>query len=152
MIEANINTGYDSGEDVFISRIPIKPTDIQLLFKRTQLHVRIWFAMFINKAKGQILKYTDLILSESWFSHSQHYVGCSSVSSSESLFVYASNQKTKNSVYPETFTEFPSTYVIESISSHKSDNFCIFILYFLFIYFFCIVISELILSCTSVEE
>ncbi|XP_036365352.1 uncharacterized protein LOC118766188 [Octopus sinensis] len=61
--EATIITGCVSGEEVFIPRIPIKPTDMPFEFKRTQLPVRLCFAMSTNKAQGQSLKSNGLLFS-----------------------------------------------------------------------------------------
>jgi hypothetical protein len=56
VIEATILTGCAKGEDVFIPRIPLIPTDMPFEFKRLQFQVRLAFAMAINKAQGQSLK------------------------------------------------------------------------------------------------
>jgi len=49
VLEATILTGCAKGEDVFIPKIPILPTDMPFEFKRLQFLVRLAFAMFINK-------------------------------------------------------------------------------------------------------
>ncbi|CAF1621204.1 unnamed protein product, partial [Didymodactylos carnosus] len=56
VIEATILTGCAKGEDVFIPRISMIPTDMPFEFKRLQFPVRLAFAMSINKAQGQSLK------------------------------------------------------------------------------------------------
>ncbi|CAF4579634.1 unnamed protein product, partial [Rotaria socialis] len=56
VIEATILAGCAKGEDVFISRIPLAPTDMPFEFKRLQFPVRLAFAMSINMAQGQSLK------------------------------------------------------------------------------------------------
>ncbi|GBL95422.1 hypothetical protein AVEN_154818-1 [Araneus ventricosus] len=71
IIEATIMTGHAAGEDVFIPRIPIIPSDIPFQFKRIQFPVRLSFAMGINKAQGQSLKVVGLDLLKPCFSHSQ---------------------------------------------------------------------------------
>ena len=54
VIEATILTeGPSAGEDVFIPRIPIIPTDLPFKFKRIQFPLRPCFAMTINKAQGK---------------------------------------------------------------------------------------------------
>ena len=53
VIEARIMTGCAKGEDVFIPRIPLIPTDVPYQFKRLQFPIRLSFAMTINKAQGQ---------------------------------------------------------------------------------------------------
>jgi len=104
LIEATILTGCGSGESVFIPRIPIIPTDQTFSFKRIQFHIRLAFAMSINKAQGQSLQVVQVVginLNESCFSHGQLYVACSRVASPRGLFIFAPGGKTKNIVYPK---------------------------------------------------
>ena len=101
VIEATILTGCDKGEDAFIPRIPLIPSNVPFEFKRLQFPVRLSFAMSINKSQGQTLAVAGLHLVEPCFSHGQLYVGCSRVGSSKNLYVYAPNAKTKNLVYKE---------------------------------------------------
>ncbi|CAG9839059.1 unnamed protein product [Diabrotica balteata] len=49
VIEATILKGKYKGEEVFIPRIPMIPTDILFEFKRLQFSVRLAFAMAINR-------------------------------------------------------------------------------------------------------
>ena len=118
VIEATILTGESAGEDVFIPRIPMIPTDLPFNFKRLQFPIRPCFAMSINKSQGEInfyvcfilltfpllsgqtLKVAGLHLTEPCFSHGQLYVACSRVGSKRNLFVLAQNGRTKNIVYP----------------------------------------------------
>ena len=76
VIEATILTGCAKGEDVFIPRIPIIPTDEPFEFKRLQFPLRLAFAMSINKAQGQSLKVAGVNLETSCFSHGELYVAC----------------------------------------------------------------------------
>ncbi|XP_029656648.1 uncharacterized protein LOC115230647 [Octopus sinensis] len=91
MTEGTIINGCSSGEEAFIPRIPIKPTDMSFEIKRTQFPVRLDFAMSINKVQGQSLKSTGLLFS--WSTTLCRLL--------QGLFVYAPNQKTKNVVFPE---------------------------------------------------
>jgi len=50
VIEATIINGKYKGEDVFIPRIPMIPTDLPFDFKRLQFPVRLAFSMTINKS------------------------------------------------------------------------------------------------------
>lgn len=101
IIEATIMTGHAAGENVFIPRIPIIPSDLPFQFKRLQFPVRLSFSMSINKAQGQSLKVVGLDLQKPCFSHGQLYVGCSRVGNSENLHILAPNGRTLNIVYPE---------------------------------------------------
>ena len=53
VIEATILNGKSKGDDVFIPRLPVIPTDMPFKFKPLQFHVRLAFAMTINKAQDQ---------------------------------------------------------------------------------------------------
>ncbi|KAL4131943.1 hypothetical protein QTP88_009169 [Uroleucon formosanum] len=55
LIEATIINGKYAGENVYIPRIPMIPTDLPFDFKRLQFPVRLAFAMTINKSQGQSL-------------------------------------------------------------------------------------------------
>jgi hypothetical protein len=105
VIEATILTGCGKGEDVFIPRIPLIPSDVPIPFKRLQFPVRLSFAMTINKSQGQTLNVAGLQLEDSCFSHGQLYVGCSRVGSPRHLFIYAPTGKTQNIVYTEVLTD-----------------------------------------------
>nr|KAI8748380.1 ATP-dependent DNA helicase PIF1 [Biomphalaria glabrata] len=69
LIEGTILTGCAKGEDVFIPRIPLIPSDLPFEFKRLQFPVRLAFAMTINKAQGQSLKVAGINLESPCFSH-----------------------------------------------------------------------------------
>ncbi|XP_074102059.1 ATP-dependent DNA helicase pif1-like [Cotesia typhae] len=101
LIEAIIFTGKYEGENVFIPRIPLIPSDYHFKFKRLQFPVRVCFAMTINKAQGQSLKLAGVDLQSDCFSHGQFYVACSRVSSSENLIIIQPEKRTKNVVYKE---------------------------------------------------
>ncbi|KIH46210.1 hypothetical protein ANCDUO_23740, partial [Ancylostoma duodenale] len=95
VIEATILTGKAKGEDVFIPRIPMIPTDMPFDFKRLQFPVRLAFAITINKAQGQSLRVAGINLETSCFSHGQLYVACSRVGTPKQLYIYAPDGKTK---------------------------------------------------------
>ena len=101
VIEATILTGKGKGEDVFIPRIPIIPTDMPFSFKRLQFPIRLAFSMTINKSQSQSIKNTGINLEYPCFSHGQLYVACSRVGSPNNLFIYAPLGKTKNVVYAD---------------------------------------------------
>ncbi|CAH2100134.1 unnamed protein product [Euphydryas editha] len=101
IIEAQIFTGCDARETVFIPRIPIIPNNFPFQFKRTQFQVSVCYAMTINKAQGQTFCVAGVDLGVSCFSHGQLYVAPSRVSSSRNLYVHVPDGSTFNIVYPE---------------------------------------------------
>lgn len=102
VLEATIITGNFKGEEVFIPRIPLIPSDLPFEFKRLQFPVRLSYAMSINKSQGQSLKVVGLNLETACFSHGQLYVGCSRVGSAQNLYIYSPVKgHTGNIVYQE---------------------------------------------------
>ena len=99
LLEATIITGCAKGEDVFIPRIPVIPSDLAFTFKRIQFPVKLSFAMSINKAQGQTLKVAGIDLQSPCFSHGQLYVACSRVGTAKNLYILAPNGRTANIVY-----------------------------------------------------
>lgn len=99
IIGATILIGSAKGEDVFIPRIPLRPTDLPFQFQRLQFPVRLAFAITINKSQGQTLKITGLHLETPCFSHGQLYVACSRVPCGNNLYIFTPNEKTTNVVY-----------------------------------------------------
>ena len=93
--------GQYEGEDVFVPRIPLIPTDLPFQFRQLQFPIKVCFAMSINKSQGQTLKVVGLNLENPCFSHDQLYVAFSLVGHPSSLFVYAPGGKTTNIVYKE---------------------------------------------------
>ncbi|XP_075437913.1 LOW QUALITY PROTEIN: uncharacterized protein LOC142476424 [Ascaphus truei] len=101
LIEATILTGNAKGQDVFIPRIPLIPTDMPFTFKRLQFPIKLAFAITINKAQGQSIKCTGINLQSPCFSHGQLYVACSRVGSPQQLYIFAPTGTTKNVVYKQ---------------------------------------------------
>ena len=62
IIQATIMTGCAKGEDAFIPRIPIIPSDFPIEFYLLQFPVHLSYAMTINKSLGQTLKVAGLDL------------------------------------------------------------------------------------------
>lgn len=98
IIEAKIITGCGKGEIVYISKIPIVPSDSPIHFRRLQFPIKLCFAMSINKSQGQTFKVVGINLIKPCFSHGQLYVALSRVGSKNNLYVLAENCKTKNIV------------------------------------------------------
>jgi len=101
LIEATILAGAHRGEDVFIPRIPLIPTDLIFEFKRLQFPVRLAYGITINKSQGQSLKVAGVTLPTPCFSHGQLYVAFSRVGAPSNLYVFAPENKTKNIVYQQ---------------------------------------------------
>ncbi|GFX44715.1 ATP-dependent DNA helicase [Trichonephila clavipes] len=99
VIQATVLTVCAKGEDVFIPRIPIIPSDNTIQFKRVQFPLKLCFFMTINKSQGQSLGIAGIDLQTPCFSHGQLYVACSRVSKEENLFVHTPNGTAKNVVY-----------------------------------------------------
>jgi ATP-dependent DNA helicase PIF1 len=59
IIEATILNVKFRGEDELLPRIPMILTDMSFEFKRLQFHVRLAFAMTINKAQRHRYKCVD---------------------------------------------------------------------------------------------
>ncbi|XP_054091709.1 ATP-dependent DNA helicase PIF1-like [Zeugodacus cucurbitae] len=99
LIVARILKGPFKEEECLLPRIPLTSTDLPFQFIRLQFPVKLAFAMTINKSQGQSLEVCGINLEMSCFSHGQLYVACSRVGKPSSLFIYATEQKTKNIVY-----------------------------------------------------
>ena len=99
VIEGIIMTGQGKGQNTYISRMPLEPSDCPYPMRRLQFPLRLSFAMTINKSQGQSLQVVGLNLKNSCFSHGQLYVGCSRVGHPMNLFIYAPDKRTKNVVH-----------------------------------------------------
>ena len=110
ILEVMIISGDHRGEKAFIPRITLKPSSRQHCFtlKRRQFPVRLSFAMTINKAEGQSLKYVGIHLLSPVFCHGQLYVALSRATSSENIHILLPNtspHKTPNVVYSEVLLD-----------------------------------------------
>jgi len=106
ILEVLIIGGDHYGETAFIPRITLKPTshDYPFILKRRQFPVHLSFAMTINKAQGQSLKYVGIHLLSPVFCHGQLYVAFLRATSSQHIHVLlpkTSGNKTLNIVYSE---------------------------------------------------
>jgi hypothetical protein len=111
VLEAEILGGEHSGDVVFIPRITLTPTgsttDFSFILSRLQFPVRLAFAISINKAQGQSVKYVGIDLRTPVFSHGQLYVALSRATSRHRVAVLLSprnrDNRTLNVVYPQIF-------------------------------------------------
>jgi ATP-dependent DNA helicase PIF1 len=111
VIGAEIVTGTNIGDKVFLHRINLIPSDANVLvaFQRRQFPLCVCFAMSINKSQGQTLGHVGLYLPKPVFTHGQLYVAVSHVRTRSGLKILitdaagVSQGSTVNVVYPEVF-------------------------------------------------
>ena len=104
-IEATILTGCAKGEDVFLPRISMTPSDMPFEFKRLQFPLRLAFVMSMNNAHGQLLKVAGVNLAAPCFSHGELYVACSRVRTGKNRYILTPDAKTENIVYEAALRE-----------------------------------------------
>jgi hypothetical protein len=92
-IECEIAVGSFSGNRVLIPHIPHRPKSAHLPFQlsRRQFPLRLAYAISINKAQGQSLKFVGVYLHDPVFSHGQLYVAFSRVGAPTRLRVMVRN-------------------------------------------------------------
>ena len=107
-LETIIATGPLKGQQFFLPKIPLIPSDaaIPFQFSRLQFLVKLAFAMTINKSQGQTVRVTGVHLRQQCFSHGQFYVACSRVSAKGNIYLYLPSEETpvRNVVYQEVFS------------------------------------------------
>jgi hypothetical protein len=106
VLEVTLIGGDHDGEPAFIPRIRMnsgEASDIAFKFQRRQFPVRLAFAMSINKAQGQSLKYVGIDLRQEVFAHGQLYVALSRATSRSrlKLLLPEGTYSTKNVVYKD---------------------------------------------------
>ncbi|THH03718.1 hypothetical protein EW146_g10359 [Bondarzewia mesenterica] len=113
VLEARLIGGDHDGNIVFIPRISLIPSSFSInyafVLKRHQFPIRLAFAMTINKAQGQSVKYVGLDLRTAVFTHGQLYVALSRATSGRRIKVLlpdsVSESITPNIVYPEVLLD-----------------------------------------------
>jgi ATP-dependent DNA helicase PIF1 len=82
-------TGKASGQQVFIPRVNIDPSEINLPFSfiRRQFPIRVPYCMTLNKGQGQTFDVVGIYLPEPVFSHGQLCVAFSRAKSEGSVKV-----------------------------------------------------------------
>ena len=110
VLDVLIISGDHCGEKAFIPRTILKPMShhYSFTFQRCQFPICLSFAMTINKAEGQSLKYVGLHLLSIVFCHGQLYVALSQATSSRNVHILLPSttpNKTKNIVYAEVLLD-----------------------------------------------
>ena len=112
VLQVRLIGGDHNGKLALILRISLIPTSTPTFtfkIKRRQFPVRLAFAMTINCAQGQLVKYVGLDLRIPVFAHGQLYVTLSRVTRKQNLkFLLPHgnlNSKTNNIVYDEVFLQ-----------------------------------------------
>ncbi|XP_057756085.1 uncharacterized protein LOC130975280 [Arachis stenosperma] len=111
VIGADIVSGSNVGDKVFITRMNMIPSDtvIPFKFQRRQFPVSLSFVMTINKSQGQTLSTVGLFLRRYVFSHDKLYVALSQVRNRNSLKILLCDEglvdaaRTENIVFKEVF-------------------------------------------------
>jgi len=111
VLEAEVISGSNIGEKVFIPSLLLTPSDnrIPFKFKRRQFPLSVSFAMTINKSQGESLKNVGVYIPSPVFSHGQLHVAISRVTSRDGLRILINDEDghdtdvTSNVVYREVF-------------------------------------------------
>ncbi|UYV64281.1 hypothetical protein LAZ67_3000144 [Cordylochernes scorpioides] len=117
VIAAKVITGSAAGDDVFIPRIDLCPSEIKLPFrlKRRQFPIKLAFAMTINKSQGQSLKKVGIYLPQPVFGHGQLYVAFSRVKEKTGVKVQVINTPSQGRLLPDSDKVFTKNIVYKNI-------------------------------------
>ena len=112
VLQVQLIGGDHNGQLAFIPRIALTSTstpDFTFKIRRRQFPVRLAFAITINRAQGQSVKYIGVDLRIPVFAHGQLYVALSRVTSRKNLKVLLPHDnldsRTNNVVYKEALLQ-----------------------------------------------
>ncbi|XP_016195333.1 uncharacterized protein LOC107636328 [Arachis ipaensis] len=118
VIGADIVSGSNVGDKVFISRMNMIPSDtvIPFKFQHRQFPVSLSFAMTINKSQGQTLLTVGLFLRRPVFCHGQLYVAVSQVRNRNGLKILLCDDGLVDPIRTENVVkDFPIESQIEDL-------------------------------------
>jgi ATP-dependent DNA helicase PIF1 len=98
VIHGAIATGPHAGNQLFIPRIPMAPSEFLYPFQmqRRQFPIKLAFAITANKSQGQTLQRIGIYLPQDMFSHGQFNVAISRVGARERIKILAKDKLTEN--------------------------------------------------------
>ena len=102
VLEVQVLGGEHNGQISFIPRITLIPSShhgLTFQLRRRQFPVRVAFALTINKAQGQTVRYVGIDLREPVFSHGQLYVALSRATSHKRVKILLPDSNTENRIY-----------------------------------------------------
>ncbi|KAG0723684.1 hypothetical protein GWK47_042198 [Chionoecetes opilio] len=105
VLQLQVFTGPNRGDDFYLPHVPIITQAVSgtgFRMRCLQFHIRVAFAMTINKCQGQTKSYVVVYLPTPVFTHGQLYVSLSRVGCADAVEVLAPRGITRNVVYSET--------------------------------------------------
>ena len=106
-IDAEIITGFGKARRVFITKMKLVPSDVDLpfTFSRFQFPLRLAYAMTINKSQGQTFDRVGIYLNQPCFSHGQLYVAFSRAKSFKDVYVKVESTAEQGKQGVHTYTK-----------------------------------------------
>ncbi|XP_020985767.1 LOW QUALITY PROTEIN: uncharacterized protein LOC107461290 [Arachis duranensis] len=104
VIKAKVLSGTSMGQEFFIPRMTLTPSDHRIPFKfqRRQFPIMVSYGMTINKSQGQSLSRVGLLLKKPVFCHGQLYVAISRVTSRSGLKIVVAHDHKEDECVDDT--------------------------------------------------